>query len=75
MDDPVKMIKEFKTGSMDDAACFAKTLERLETDIDAMRVRANAWAKGDLEVIRTLGYADRDGACKSAMHCSAAIKT
>ncbi len=40
-----------------------------------MRVRADAWATGDLEVIRSLGYADRDGACKSAMHSSAAITT
>ncbi|MEJ7805439.1 MAG: TraB/GumN family protein [Telluria sp.] len=74
MADPVNTLKQFKAGSMDDAACFATTIARLETDIDAMRVRANAWTKGDLELIRTLNFADREGACKSAMESSAAIK-
>ena len=39
--DPTRTLKDFKKGSIDDAACFAKTIERLESDIDAMRVRAN----------------------------------
>ena len=72
--DPTRMLKDFKKGSIDDAACFAKTIERLERDIDAMRVRAEAWAKGDLDLIRTLDFADREGACKSAMESSAAIR-
>ncbi len=74
MPEPGKTLKQFKQGSLDDAACFAKTIETLESDIDAMRVRANAWAKGDLAVIRTLSFADREAACKSAMESSAAIK-
>jgi hypothetical protein len=67
VEDPVRMIKDFKKSSLDDVACFAKTLERLETDIDAMRIRANAWAKGDLEAIEQLSFADREGACSAAM--------
>jgi hypothetical protein len=67
MDDPVKMVKEFKKSSLDDAACFSKTLERLESDIDAMRVRADAWAKGDIEAIQKLNFADREQACKTAI--------
>ena len=74
MPDPAGTLKQFKKGSIDDAACFAKTIERLESDIDAMRVRANAWSKGDLTLMRTLSFADREGACKSAMESSAAIK-
>jgi hypothetical protein len=74
VDDPVRMIKDFKKSSLDDVDCFSKTLERLETDIDAMRIRANAWAKGDLETIQKLGYADRDEACKAAMTNSAFVK-
>lgn len=73
--DPARTLKEFKKGSMDDAACFATTIERLETDIDAMRVRANAWAKGDVEAIRSVGYADRDAVCFSAMSGSSALKS
>lgn len=74
VDDPVRMIKDFKKSSLDDVDCFSKTLERLETDIDAMRIRANAWAKGDLEAIQKLSYADRDEACKVAMTNSAFVK-
>jgi hypothetical protein len=74
IDSPVKALREFKKSPMDDVACFSTTLERLETDLDAMRVRANAWAIGDLEVIQKLGYADRDSACKEAVTNSAFAK-
>lgn len=72
--DPSRMMKNFKAGTLDDIACFSKTLDRLETDLDAMRVRANAWAKGDLAVIEKLGYADREGACKAAISEAAFIQ-
>ena len=71
---PGKTLKEFKQGSVDDAACFKATIERLETDIDVMRKRANAWAIGDLEDIRKLNFGDRDAACQSAMASSPALK-
>lgn len=72
--DPSRMLKNFKAGTLDDIACLSKTLDRLETDIDAMRVRANAWAKGDLAVIEKLGYPDREGACRAAMTEAAFIQ-
>jgi len=65
--DPAKMMKEFKKSQLEDAECFAKTLDRLESDIDGMRQRANAWAIGDLEVIQKLNYADREEACNAAL--------
>lgn len=71
---PGKTLKEFKQGSMDDGACFKATIERLETDIDVMRQRANAWAKGDLDEIRKLSFADREAACQSAMASSPALR-
>jgi hypothetical protein len=71
---PGKTLKEFKQSSMDDTACFKVTIERLETDIDAMRRRANAWSKGDLAEIRKLSFADRDAACTSAMTSSPALR-
>jgi hypothetical protein len=74
VDDPVRTIKDFKKSSLDDIACFTKTIERLETDIDAMRLRANAWAKGDLEGIQKLSYADRDEACSAALTNSMFVK-
>ncbi len=71
---PGKTLKAFKQGSMDDAACFKATIERLETDIDVMRQRANAWATGDLDEIRKLSFADREAACQSAIASSPALR-
>lgn len=71
---PGKTLKEFKQGSMDDAACFKTTIERLETDIEVMRKRANAWATGDLDEIRKLSFADREAACQSAIASSPALR-
>lgn len=67
---PVRMIKEFKNSRIDDAACFALTLERLESDLEAMRSGADAWAIGDLAAIRKLNHADRDAICTNAMFTS-----
>lgn len=66
VDDPIKAVRDFKKSPLEDVACFAKTLEFLESDIAAMRARANAWAKGDLEEIQKLSYAERKGACDAA---------
>jgi hypothetical protein len=74
MDDPVRAIRDFKKSPLDDVACFAKTLEWLESDVDAMRIRANAWAKGDLEAIQKLSYAERKGACDAAWLNSAVFQ-
>ena len=74
LDDPRAMLKEFKKSPLDDAACFAKTLDTLETDIDAMRVRANAWAKGDIEAIQKLDFAERENACRAVLKNSSVIK-
>lgn len=67
MDDPSKLLKDFKKSQIADAQCFSRTLARLESDIDAMRVRANAWAKGDLQGIQKLDYADQESECSNAM--------
>jgi hypothetical protein len=74
MDDASKMVKDFKKSSLADTACFDKTLTRLESDLDAMRVRANAWAKGDLEAIQKLSYADQEAECRNAMRNADFVK-
>ena len=71
---PGQTLKQFKQGGMADAACFKATIERLEIDIDVMRKRANAWAKGDLDEIRKLSFADREAVCQSAMASSPALR-
>jgi hypothetical protein len=67
LDDPGRMLKDFKNSQMEDTACFTKTLERFEGDIDAMRMRANAWANGNIAEIGNLDYAEREDACNDAI--------
>ena len=47
-------------------ACFSKTIERLETDLQPMRQRANFWSLGDIEALRSLPYPDEEVACLNA---------
>lgn len=64
---PKQLVKKFKQSPLDDLNCFVKTLERLETDLDSMKARANAWATGDLAALRQLTYVDHDEVCRSAI--------
>lgn len=65
--DPRQAIRDFANSSLDDIDCFAKTLERLETDLQAMRERANAWATGDIEALRALPFTDQNQICADAV--------
>jgi hypothetical protein len=67
VEEPRKMIKEFKQAQMDDVACFTKTLDTLDGDIERMRARATAWANGNIAEIRSVNFAEREDACNSAM--------
>ena len=67
IDQPRQAIKQFKKSSLQDIACFTTTLDRLETDLDAMRARATAWAVGDVDALRQLPYPDQFGTCGSAI--------
>jgi hypothetical protein len=60
-------IKEFKSTPLDDVECFARTLQRLESDLDLMRDRANAWAVGDVARLRQLAPIARVSACIGAI--------
>ncbi len=75
LSDANQLLKEFTRSGLDDAACFSTTLARLEADIDHMRERANAWAIGDIEMIRKLDYADHEGACRAAIEGSVAFQS
>lgn len=64
---PRDAIREFTASGLDDTACFATTLERLETDLGAMKARANAWADGNLDALRALPFPDQNAACRAAV--------
>lgn len=74
LDDGAQTLKAFKNSPGTDTACFAKTVANLESDIDAMRVRANAWAIGDMSKISSLSFADREESCKDAIINNEAFK-
>ena len=56
-------IKEFKRTPLSDVECFSRTIQRLETDLDLMRERANAWSVGDVARLRQLAPVERATAC------------
>ncbi|MFK8011379.1 MAG: TraB/GumN family protein [Marinicellaceae bacterium] len=60
---PKAAIKKFKKSDINDLNCFSTTLQRLELDIETMRLRANAWADGDVLKIKELEYPDQITAC------------
>jgi hypothetical protein len=65
--DPGKAAREFKKSAMDDVPCLLKTMDSLDTDVEAMRAHANAWANGELDEIRKLKFDDRAQACVNAL--------
>lgn len=67
IDSPRQVLRAFAGEHLDDGACFAATLDRLETDLGAMQLRANAWAIGDLEALAALPEPNHLGACADAV--------
>lgn len=74
LDNPRGALKDFKKSALDDVPCFTKTIDRLETDLEGMRLRANAWAIGDVAKMRALVYPNQAEACRKAMTGSAWMK-
>ena len=73
--EPRAALKELRSTRLADVDCFAKTVERIETDLAAMRVRANAWATGDINAIRNLPATDQRAACEAAIRNASFMKT
>ncbi len=68
VNDPKGTIRELEQIPRDpDVACLARTIERLETDLGAMRQRANLWALGDVAGLRDLTYPDERATCFDAV--------
>lgn len=65
--DPKPLLKEWSKTTLDDLACFDNTMTRIETDLDAMRARANAWATGDMAALQALPSPYQWEACSSAI--------
>ncbi len=64
---PKAALKELKQTAIDDLLCFEKKLERLELDLDAMKIRAVAWSNGDIDTIRSLPQPKDNETCGLAV--------
>lgn len=64
--DPKTTLKALGTTSLDDVTCMAQTLDRLQTDLGTMVLRANAWAAGDVAALEAMSYVDHRKACVDA---------
>jgi uncharacterized protein YbaP (TraB family) len=75
LDNPRQTISDFKstTGNLD-IDCLAATMTRLETDLNAMRDRANAWAVGDVDALRKLPAPSQQEACRAAVSSSPRLR-
>ncbi|MGH8173849.1 MAG: TraB/GumN family protein, partial [Rhodanobacteraceae bacterium] len=67
VDNPREAVNKFKDSSMDDLDCFRRTLDRIDSDVDNMAARANAWATADIETLRKLPDSDLRSACFAAV--------
>lgn len=67
IEEPRDALREFSTSPLDDLECFRRTLARLESDVEAMKDRGNAWATGDIATLRALPYTDQNRACLDAV--------
>lgn len=64
---PKAALQSFRESKLDDTRCFDTTLTRVESDLDNMRARANAWAIGDVATLQALPYVDQNDACVQAL--------
>jgi hypothetical protein len=67
-------VRELKGSSLADLDCFTKTMDRIDTDLELMRRRANAWARGNIDAIRALPVADQRVACETAIMNASFVK-
>jgi uncharacterized protein YbaP (TraB family) len=67
IEDPKSAIKDFSGSSLDDVECFRRSLDRVESDLDRMKLRANAWALGEIGILRSLPLTDTAESCLAAL--------
>jgi hypothetical protein len=68
-----KRIEDVNASSGADIACFGNTLDVLESDLSMMRLRANAWAVGDVRALRELSTGDIKPPCQEVVDATFAF--
>ncbi len=75
LDDPRQAIRDFtQTPRSLDIACLEATIERLETDMEPMKQRAKAWAVGDVDELKHIGFPRQRTACQEALMSAPALQ-
>lgn len=73
--DPKILFQGYENILMDaEITCMESTLETIETDLQAMIVRANAWADGDAELLLELDYPNRREVCVESIFDSEELR-
>jgi len=72
--DPRAAVRDLNNTRLADVDCLVKTMERIDTDIRAMRARANAWAVGDVETLRKMPPNDQRAACEAIIRNAPVMK-
>lgn len=62
-----KVMQQLAQAPVDDGACMAQTLDRLQVDVELLVARANAWAEGDVSRLQSMPFNDQKKACIAAM--------
>jgi uncharacterized protein YbaP (TraB family) len=66
--EPETVLDELKKVTPEaELSCFASVLTTIETDLDGMKERANAWAVGDVAALKRFDYPDSQGNCLDAL--------
>ena len=71
LEDPKGTLKELARNPLQDVDCFRRTMDQVENDLGTLATRANAWAQGEVAMLRDLTYTDNALACSDAVLQSA----
>jgi len=75
VEDPRGLLKEIGAiPAQAQIGCLETTVTRLESDLAAMRARADAWAAGDVDALRKLPLPDQQAACLATLSNSARFR-
>ena len=64
---PKQLIQDFNRQALNDSACFEKTLDSIERDVQFMAQRGTLWAVGNVRDLQKMSFTDTSGACINAL--------